>query len=94
MVDGGSEAWNEAPTVATGGRKRKRREECRTVRLTRGARMRFRGMRMGTEAEAEAEAEAEGRGEEHDGGDYRWEGPGSDEEEMEREAMGVAFGDG
>eukprot|EP00966_Prymnesium_polylepis_P053732 1241894-Prymnesium_polylepis.1 len=33
------------------GRKRKRREECRTVRLTRGARMRFRGTRMGTEVD-------------------------------------------
>eukprot|EP00966_Prymnesium_polylepis_P093570 2165562-Prymnesium_polylepis.1 len=29
------------------GRKRKRREECRTAKLTRGARERFRGTRMG-----------------------------------------------
>ena len=56
-----------------------------------GARERFRGTRMGTEEEAETE----GRGEEHDlGGNCEWEGPGSDEEEMEWEAMGIAFGDG
>ena len=91
VVDGASEVWNEAPAVAMRGRKRKRREECRTVRLTRGARERFRGTRMGTEEEAETE----GRGEEHDlGGNCEWEGPGSDEEEMEWEAMGIAFGDG
>ena len=75
------------------GRKRKRREECRTVRLTRGARERFRGTRMGTEVEAETEGRARGEG--HDlGGNCEWEGPGSDEEEMEWEAMGIAFGDG
>ena len=91
VVDGASEVWNEALAVAMRGRKRKRREECRTVRLTRGARERFRGTRMGTEEEAETG----GRGEEHDlGGNREWEGPGSDEEEMGWEAMGIAFGDG
>eukprot|EP00966_Prymnesium_polylepis_P034331 797391-Prymnesium_polylepis.1 len=70
-----------------GGRKRKRREECRTVRVTRGVRERFRGTRMGREVEAETE----GRGEGHDRGNCEWAGPGSDEEEMEWEAMGIAF---
>jgi len=47
------------------------RAECRTVRLTRGARERLQGTRTGTEVEAETE----GRGEGHDlGGNCEWEG--------------------
>lgn len=89
LIEGANEAEVAAAGV-TGERKRKRVAEREAVRMTRGARERFRS----TQGEIIAAVATEGRGETTSGDlvEEGWEEPRSDEEEMEREAM--AFGDG
>ena len=89
LIEGANEAEVAAAGV-TGERKRKRVAEREAVRMTRGARERFRS----TQGEIIAAGATEGRGETTSGDlvEEGWEEPRSDEEEMEREAM--AFGDG
>ena len=89
LIEGANEAEVAAAGV-TGERKRKRVAEREAVRMTRGARERFRS----TQGEIIAAVATEGRGETTSGDlvEAGWEEPRSDEEEMEREAM--AFGDG